>query len=263
MNTHGCYQEFDRLTPEEFAALEHDILERGVQVPIVFDESGNVLDGHHRLAICQKHGITDYPREVKRGLSEEEKRDLAQSLNMARRSLTRKQRQHQIKNRLQRHPEHSDRKIAQALGVDHKTVGRLRKQLESAGEVPQVGCKVGLDGMPYKMPEKPKCVDAEGGEVPQHLEKAFNTRGEFTSLLNTITDVKRRSRELANWTTLRDKLKFLQRHLNAVEELLTESSPHVVHFSCEGEGCDVCHHLGYLTGGEIPQRDAADSGGMP
>ena len=254
MNTDGYYQEFDRLTPEEFAALEHDILERGVQVPIVFDESGNVLDGHHRLSICQKHGITDYPREVKRGLSEEEKRDLAQSLNMARRSLTRKQRQQQIKNRLQRHPEHSDRKIAQALGVDHKTVGRLRKQLESTGEVPQVGCKVGLDGMSYKMPEKPKIVDAEGGEVPQHLEKVFNTRGEFTSLLNTIADVKRRSHELANRSSLRDRRKVLQRHLSAAEDLLTKSTPHVIHSACEGQGCETCHQLGYLTGGEVPQQ---------
>lgn len=61
MNANGKYQEFDTLTPKEFAALERSILDRGVDVAIVLDEDGNVLDGHHRLAICEKHSITDYP----------------------------------------------------------------------------------------------------------------------------------------------------------------------------------------------------------
>lgn len=144
MTINGRYQEFGRLTPEEFAALERSILGRGVEVAIVFDEHGNVLDGHHRLTICEKHGISDYPTTIRTGLTEDEKRDYAQTLNMARRNLSREQKQKQVRNRLKRNPEHSDRLIAQALGVDHKTVGRIRTEMESGGEVPHVERKVGL-----------------------------------------------------------------------------------------------------------------------
>ena len=63
----GPYQLLDPLPPEDFAALEADILERGVLVAIEFDEHGNTLDGHHRLAICKKHGITDYPKIIREG----------------------------------------------------------------------------------------------------------------------------------------------------------------------------------------------------
>ena len=46
------YQEFDPLTPEEFVALENDILERGVLVPIEFDEDGHVIDGQRPQNQC-------------------------------------------------------------------------------------------------------------------------------------------------------------------------------------------------------------------
>ena len=41
MRATGKYQQFDPLTPEDFAALEKDILERGVMVAIERDEDGN------------------------------------------------------------------------------------------------------------------------------------------------------------------------------------------------------------------------------
>jgi ParB-like chromosome segregation protein Spo0J len=254
MSVTGKYQEFDPLTPEEFAALERSILDRGVEVAIVFDEDGNVLDGHHRLAICKKHGVTDYPTTVRAGLSEDEKRDFAQSLNMARRSLSRDQKQNQIRNRLKRNPQHSDRLIAQAMGVDHKTVGRIRAEMETGGEVPQVDRKIGLNGMQYKSPSKPKLADAEGGKVPQRLEKVFALRGEHASLANLVVDVKRRAGELADRSALYSQLEALRRHLTAAESIIKQTSPHVIHRLCKGEGCEACGGKGYLTCGEIPQH---------
>lgn len=262
MTAIGLYQEFEPLTAEEFAALERSILERGVEVPIILDEDGNPLDGHHRLAICQKHGITDYPTIVKAGLSEDEKRNLAQSLNMARRSLSREQKQVQVRNRLKRNPEQSDRLIAQELGVDHKTVGRVRGQLESAGEVPRLERKVGLNGMPYKPPAKPKVFDAGGGEVPQRLESIFNCRSTHSSLANTIADVKKRAGELANRSPLYLQLEKLRHHLTTAENILQQTSPHAIHRSCEGQGCDGCGGQGFLTAGEFPRQvDPVGRGG--
>ena len=253
MSANGKYQEFDPLAPEEFAALERSILDRGVDVPIILDENGNAIDGHHRLKICKKHGITNYPTIVKVGLSDDEKRDLAQSLNMARRSLSREQRREQIKHRLKRNPQQSDRLIAQSLGVDHKTVGSVRAAMSEGGELPHVELKVGRNGMPYTPPPRPKMTDAQGGEVPHLLEGVFNLRSDQLSLVNAIGDAKRRLKELAERSPFHGRLTSLRRHLDAVEATLRETLPHAVHRPCSGLGCDVCGGKGYLTGGEIPQ----------
>lgn len=242
------YQEFDPLTPEEYAALEADILERGVQVPIVVDEHGVPIDGHHRLMICRRHGITDYPTIVQAGLTDDEKRDYAQSLNCARRSLSREQKRRQIANRLKRHPEHSDRRLAQSLGVDHKTVGSVRAELQSGGEIPRQTVKVGSIGMRYKTPPPPKRLDSAGGEIPRHLHTAFAAQAEHTSLGNLLTDVKRRSGELARVSgPLRARIEQLRHHLDAAVDILTHTTPQTVHAACGGRGCDACDQHGYLT----------------
>lgn len=57
--THSCtYQIMPDLTPDEYAALKADIAARGVLVPIEYDESGHILDGYHRVRICNEIGIT-------------------------------------------------------------------------------------------------------------------------------------------------------------------------------------------------------------
>jgi len=143
--------------------------------------------------------------------------------------------------------------IAQALGVDHKTVGSVRKKMESGGEVPHVERKVGRSGMPYTPPSKPKMTDSEGGEIPHGLEKAFACRGEFTSLGNIIAEVKRRAGELAQRSPLNAKLTALRRCLTSAQAIVDQTSPHTVHGDCHGDGCDGCGGKGYLMGGEIPQ----------
>lgn len=39
------YQFFPDLLPEEYEALKLDIAERGLQVPIIVDQDGNIIDG--------------------------------------------------------------------------------------------------------------------------------------------------------------------------------------------------------------------------
>lgn len=80
------YQLIDPLGKEELALLERDILRRGIQVPIEFDESGAVLDGHHRLAIAEKHGL-EYGYVTRRFKTEDEKKTHVLMLNMARRQM--------------------------------------------------------------------------------------------------------------------------------------------------------------------------------
>jgi hypothetical protein len=73
MSERRPYQLMPPLSAEEYAALKADIAERGVQVPVEYDEHGNVIDGHHRIQICAELGIAQWPRLVRHGLSEEDK----------------------------------------------------------------------------------------------------------------------------------------------------------------------------------------------
>ena len=124
------YQVMPELGEEEYRELKEDISQRGVMVPIEFDEFGNILDGHHRLKICQELGIKEYPKVIRAGMTEEEKRTHARKLNMARRQLSQEQRRELIRQQLKETPEKSDRQIAAGLGVSDKTVGSQRKKLE-------------------------------------------------------------------------------------------------------------------------------------
>lgn len=56
-------------------------------VPVVVDEAGEIIDGHHRAMIADSLGV-EYPTRVMPGLSAHEKRVLAVSLNVDRRHLT-------------------------------------------------------------------------------------------------------------------------------------------------------------------------------
>ena len=139
------YQVMPDLTADEYAELKADIKARGVMVPIEFDEQGNPLDGHHRLKICEELGINDYPKVIRAGMTEEEKRTHARKLNMARRQLSQEQRRNLILEQLRETPEKSDRQIAASLGVSDKTVGSQRKELESTAEIPQLKTKETLN----------------------------------------------------------------------------------------------------------------------
>ncbi len=135
------YQVMPELTAEEYAELKDDIAERGVMVPIEFDENGNVLDGYHRLQICEELGIKDYPKVIRAGMSESEKLTHARKLNMARRHLNAEQKRELIREQLKATPEQSDRQIAKALGVSPTTTGTIRHEMENSGQLsPSQAC---------------------------------------------------------------------------------------------------------------------------
>lgn len=108
------------LSDEEFEQLKEDIARRGVQVPVEYDEHGNILDGHHRARACQELGITDWPRIIRAGLSEKEKIDHIIAINLHRRHLTREQRRELVLKLRQQG--WSTRRIAERLGVGTMTV---------------------------------------------------------------------------------------------------------------------------------------------
>lgn len=133
-STARAYQVMPDLDADEYEALKADITDRGVMVPVEYDEHGHVLDGHHRLRACAELGITDWPSVVRGGLDESGKRRHARTLNLSRRHVSRADRRRLISEEIAEDPDRSDRAIARLLGVDHKTVGSVRREI--AGEVP-------------------------------------------------------------------------------------------------------------------------------
>lgn len=119
------YQVMPDLTPIEYEALKADIAENGILVPVEVDETGEVLDGHHRVKAWQElraDGIDlpDYARIKRVGWSEEEKRNHARKLNVLRRQLTEKQREKVYVD--MRNDGMPYEEIAEVAGEDAKTV---------------------------------------------------------------------------------------------------------------------------------------------
>ena len=137
-------------------------MEHGLQVAIVVDEDGSVIDGHHRKEIADRLGI-DCPRRLATGLSETQKRTLALSLNLDRRHLTREQKRSIVEQSLRADPHLSNRQHAERTGVSDKTVAPIREELESTAEIPQSDTRVSADGRerPATRPVRSSAVDRD------------------------------------------------------------------------------------------------------
>lgn len=114
------YQVMPDLTPIEYEALKADIAERGVLVPVEMDEAENILDGHHRVRAweelrCEGIDLPDFPRTIRTGLTEEQKRNHARSLNVLRRHLSKEQRDEVMRE--MRRDGATYQEIAAAVGV--------------------------------------------------------------------------------------------------------------------------------------------------
>lgn len=158
------FQVMPPLSAEEYAELKSDIAERGVMVPVEYDEAGCVLDGHHRVKACKELGIEKWPSVVRVGFSETEKRTHARKLNMARRHLNQEQRRGLIQAELKDRPQVSDRTIAKGLGVSPTTVGTARNQLVEKGELSKLDSSIGADGK-----ERPRQAARSTPEPARHV----------------------------------------------------------------------------------------------
>lgn len=171
------YQVMPSLSPDEYEALKADIAVRGVQVPVEYDEVGEILDGHHRVQACRELSISQWPRLIRYGLSADEKRRHARRLNLDRRHLSTEQRRQLIAEDLRERPESSDRSVAASLGVDHKTVGAVRDKMEATGEIPQLTERQGRDRRTRRITQ---FVPSNAGEERglQMAAKALNARND-------------------------------------------------------------------------------------
>ena len=123
----GDYQIFPAYSPDEFAGLKESIGSRGVLVPIVVDQHGTIIDGHHRKRaydelIAEGAKLPPYERKVVKFASDDDRLAYAVSLNERRRQLTPEQRKKVARTLRQRG--WSLRKIADELGAGSSTIKR-------------------------------------------------------------------------------------------------------------------------------------------
>ena len=171
------------LSPEEYDGLQESIALSGVLVPILVDCDGpvrRIIDGSHRKEIADDLGY-ECPEVVHQG-EEDELRALARALNLARRHMNREQKRQIIADQLRETPDHTDRRMAKMLGVNHETVASVRAELEAVGGIRQLGRRVGSDGKAYKA-SKPG---------PAALRKGLEALGlhDETAILKAATQIR-------------------------------------------------------------------------
>jgi len=138
------YQLFDDLEPAVEAALRSSIKRFGVIVPVVIDQRGTIIDGHHRKRIADALGLRCEMR-TRRVRNEAEAKEIARTLNEDRRQLDPASRRQVVADL--RKEGHSERAIAGALGVSQPTVHR---DIERSGDSPESPDEVrGRDGKTY------------------------------------------------------------------------------------------------------------------
>lgn len=186
------YQVMPPLSDSDFESLKQDILERGVLVPVEYDEDGNILDGHHRVQACEELGIVDWPKFVRKGLNEAEKFTHARQLNIARRHLNQEQKRELIADQLKDTPSISNRAIASRLGVSHPTVANVRQELEDNGDVERFTTSTDTLGrnQPARKPIRTSFID----DTPEGQKEAFARSKELRHERNIESREKRLDR---------------------------------------------------------------------
>lgn len=180
------------LSESEYITLKMDIAKRGIQVPIELDENGDVLDGNSRLRAWKElraEGVKvpDYPRIVRSGMTDAEKRNHARSLNIIRRHLT-KELMEPIWAEM-RADGMTYQTIADASGVDHSTVERAvcvnaQTQPESV---------TGKDGKHYPPKKSRKQVSIFANDKKQQ-ERAISVVDKIDDAPGKILDIRRSER---------------------------------------------------------------------
>jgi ParB-like chromosome segregation protein Spo0J len=126
MDTMNKYQYLPSLSLEEYEALKESIRENGVIEPVIVDESGAIIDGHHRVKACEELGI-ECPTLSMKGIPEEQKQNLSVMLNTHRRHLTKLQKIEMAIDLCEQG--WTQKRVASALGVAQQTVSAWLKDI--------------------------------------------------------------------------------------------------------------------------------------
>jgi len=158
----GPFQLFPALDGAVESALRSSIERFGVLVPVVRDQHGNTIDGHHRARIADEVGVK-YRVDIVQVRDDGEAREIAHTLNADRRQMSIDQRRQVVSDL--RAKGHSLRAIAGAVGVDPATVHR---DLSGVAPATPPDRTLGRDGKRYPS-TRPAMITARN---PKEAERA-------------------------------------------------------------------------------------------
>lgn len=170
-----------RILPQHSAAERRAIFEslkaEGLKSPLILDEHGEIIDGHLRRDICEELNLDwRVAAIVEKGLTDDQKKAMAVTLNLARRSTspTTEQRREYAKTMLLANPEQSDGCIAAVVGLDDTTVCKYRQELLKLQKIKPVTHTVGKDGRRRKVSsEKRKASNSKTDTNLHNEDEAF------------------------------------------------------------------------------------------
>ncbi len=192
---------FPALDAATEAALRESIRRFGVLVPVVRDQHGRTLDGHHRSRIADELGVK-FRVDVVRVESDEQAREIAATLNTDRRQLDAGQRREIVA--ALRAQGHSLRAIAGAVGVSKSQVADDVAQVSTTGHLPPE--VIGKDGKKYPA-RKPTIVAATNereAEKAQEVLTAVDSGPEGVTTVRNIARVAHGERKEAERQAERD-----------------------------------------------------------
>ena len=117
----------------------------------VFEVEGRwlLVDGFHRHASAIRRKLPRITAEIREGTFTDAL-DYAAQINLSHGlPLTRAERRRVVETRLRIHPDWSDRRLSDEMGVGREMIARVRKQLVDAGQLAPSATRVGADGKTY------------------------------------------------------------------------------------------------------------------
>lgn len=178
------YQLFDALPSHIEDALRASIERFGVLVPVVRDQHGNVIDGHHRARIADSAGVK-YRVDIVQVANEDEAREIARTLNSDRRQLTEEQREAVALDLFARG--HTPAAVAAVVGISRPTAHRMRDELVQANKLALPERSVGLDGK-SRPSSRPAIIAAKNESEAERAQEALTIA---TPAPGRVLDVKR------------------------------------------------------------------------
>lgn len=159
------------LTAEEYTALLDSVDQLGQLVPILLDENGHVIDGAHRMRVCDELEIEPETKTVTG-----DPHEVRLAVNSVRRTISAATRRQAIDAEIMRDPGRSDRAIAAIVGVSGHTIAQHRAAAEERGQLLRLEHRVGRDGKtqpahkPKKAPEPTPDIPPEYDGQPAVIE---------------------------------------------------------------------------------------------
>ena len=154
LEPHPLSKMFPPILPEDFDKLAADIKLNGLHQPIVRYQ-GKILDGNNRYRACEVVKVA--PKFADFTGDDAAARNHVISANIHRRHLSPDQRREIIVTLLKADPTQSNRQLAEQTKTSHHTVGDVRTELETTGQIAQLETTTGADGKARKRKaRKPK-----------------------------------------------------------------------------------------------------------